>query len=455
MNTRTDTNIPRRTFLKTAGASAGALWLQPGALLAAPARKPGDKLRVAFIGMGAQIQGHVGGILQLGHQVAALCDVDAGQLQKTRKTHGDGVAKAVDYRDYRVLLEKEKDIDAVVIATPDHWHARICQAAMAAGKHVYCEKPLTHTIAEARQLRILTKTTKVITQTGNQGSASGNLRRSMELIASGLFGAITEIHIWHPPHDWPSGVDRPAGADPVPTSLDWKTWLGPAPERSYKNDIYHPINWRGWYDFGGGSIADFCCHAFNLPVRALELDYPNRIEISGSEMGKESFPKSCTVHYHFPARGSRAPVKMHFYTGGDVPPEAATAAHRASFGGLQRTGCILIGEKGQLQSGLWNSDCYVMLNGDTRFVGADNHPLAKKVPKSIPRVQGHLNEWVDACLGGPKVFSDFEFGGRLTEIGLAGIIALRLQKNIDWDGPAMKVPGMPEADRFIRPPQHA
>ena len=188
--------------------------------------------------MGDQIQGHVSQILQLGHNVVALCDVDAGQIKNSQQRHGEGVAKAAVYSDYRVLLDKEKSLDAVVIATPDHWHAPICRAAMQAGKHVYCEKPLTHTIAEARQLRELSKAAKVITQTGNQGSASGNLRRSMELIAADFFGAITEIHAWHPPHGWPSGVDRPEGSDPVPPGLDWDFWLGTAPERPYKaNDL--------------------------------------------------------------------------------------------------------------------------------------------------------------------------------------------------------------------------
>jgi predicted dehydrogenase len=441
--------VSRRTFLKTAGVATGGLLVLPGGVLRGQDRKPGAKLNVAFIGMGNQIQGHVGQILQLGHNVVALCDVDAGQIKNSQQRHKDGVAKATVYSDYRVLLEKEKSLDAVVIATPDHWHAPICRAAMQAGKHVYCEKPLTHTIAEARQLRELSKASKGITQTGNQGSASGNLRRSMELIAAGFFGAITEIHAWHPPHGWPSGVARPDGADPVPTGLDWDFWLGKAPVRPFKANTYHPVQWRGWYDFGNGSVGDFCCHAFNLPMRALDLDYPTHIEISGTGLGQESFATACTVKYHFPARGKRGPVKLNFYTGGDLPPEEVTASLRSSSGNLPRTGCLLIGEKGQLQSGLWNSDCYVRLNDEKRFFGADNHPQAKEIPLSLPRVKGHLDEWLDACLGGPKVFSDFESGGHLTEIGLAGIVALRLQKNIDWDGPNMKVPGIPEADRFI------
>jgi len=439
----------RRAFLKST-AAAGSLLALPGGWLRGQQPKPGGKLSVAFIGMGGQIQGHVSQMLHLGHHVAALCDVDAAQIAASQKRHGEGVARAAAYQDYRLLLEKEKSVDAVVIATPDHWHAPICRAAMQAGKHVYCEKPLTHTIAEARQLRELSKSANVITQTGNQGSASGNLRRSMELIAADFFGAITEIHAWHPAHSWPSGVERPDGSDVPPQGLDWDFWLGPAPVRPYKSGIYHPAKWRGWYDFGNGSLGDFCCHAFNLPVRALRLDYPTEIDISGTGLGKESFAQACTVRYLFPARDGRGPVRLNFYSGGDLPPEEITAGVKESFGSLPRTGCLLIGAKGQLQSGLWNSDCYVRLNGDKRFTGADNHPEAKKIPQSLPRVKGHIHEWADACLGGPKVFSDFDFGGHLTEIGLAGIVALRLQKKIAWDGPKMEVPGLPEAGKFIR-----
>ena len=449
--TRAIDPVSRRGFLKTTGLATSSLLILPGGVLRGQSRKPGDKLNVGFIGMGGQIQGHVSQILQLGHHAAVLCDVDAGQIAKTRQGHGEGVSKAVAYNDYRIMFEKEKSLDAVVIATPDHWHAPICRAALQAGKHIYCEKPLTHTIAEARQLRELAKASKVITQTGNQGSASGNLRRSIELIQAGLFGAINEIHAWHPPHGWPSGEDRPLGSDPVPGGLDWDFWLGTAPVRPFKAGPYHPAQWRGWYDFGSGSLGDFCCHAFNLPMRALDLDYPTKIDVSGTGMGKESFAKTCTVRYHFPARDKRGPVQLNFYTGGDLPPAAVTAGLRQTSGNLASTGCLLIGDKGQLSSGLWNSDCYVKLNDEKRFIGADNHPAAKDIPQSLPRVKGHIDEWLDACLGGPKVFSDFDFGGHLTEIGLAGIVALRLEKNIGWDGPKMKAPGTPAADRLIHP----
>ena len=441
----------RRSFLQNTAAAASTLILPSGLLRGESARK----LNIGFIGMGGQIQGHVSKIVQIGHHVGALCDVDSAQIENSKKRHGAGVADAAIYSDYRVLLEKEKSLDAVVIATPDHWHATICRAVMNTGKHVYCEKPLTHTIAEARELREMARTAKVITQTGNQGSASPNLRRSMELIGAGFFGAISDIHVWHPTHSWPSGEERPAGSDPIPATLDWDFWLGTAPERAYKSGIYHPAKWRGWYDFGNGSLGDFCCHGFNMPVRALNLDYPTRIEISGTGMGKESFAAACTVHFHFAARGDRGPVRLHFYSGGDLPPAEVTAPLIGTFGSLPRTGCLLIGEHGQLQSGLWNSDCYVKLNSDAKFTGANNHPAAKQIPISLPRVKGHIDEWVDAIQGGPKVFADFDLGGHLTEIGLSGIVALRLQKSIDWDGPNMKAPGLPEADTFIRKTERA
>jgi predicted dehydrogenase len=442
--------LSRRHFLHQSSAAAGALLASPSLGFGEDTKPAERKLRVAFIGMGGQIQGHVSQLIQMRHHVAALCDVDARQIESSQKRHGAALAQAAIYQDYRVLFEKEKSIDAVVIATPDHWHAPICRAAIKAGKHVYCEKPLTHTIAEARELRELAKASPVVTQTGNQGSASPGLRRSMELIAANFFGPISEIHVWHPEHSWPSGVSRPEGTDAVPEQLDWDFWLGTSPERPFKANQYHPVKWRGWYDFGNGSVGDFCCHGFNLPVRALNLDYPTHIEVSGQGLGLESFAKACTVRYHFPARGDRGPVKLNFYTGGDVPPPEVTAALTDSFGKLSGTGCLLFGTKGQLSSGLWNSDCYVKLNEDKRFTGADNHAAAKAIPQTLPRVKSHLDEWVNACLGGPKVFADFDLGGHLTEIGLAGIVALRLQKNIDWDGPNMKVPGMPEADQYIR-----
>ncbi|MFP6872405.1 MAG: Gfo/Idh/MocA family oxidoreductase [Verrucomicrobiales bacterium] len=450
----TSLKTSRRRFLAASG-SACALNILPSGTLFGKGPKLNDRMSVAFIGMGGQIQGHVQNLIGQGHQVSAFCDVDPGQIARSKKRHGEKAAGAREYGDYRDLLEKEKSLDAVVIATPDHWHATICKAAMEAGKHVYCEKPLTHTIAEARELRELCRSSKVVTQTGNQGSASPNLRRSMELIAADVFGPIREVHVWHPPHGWPSGVARPQGSDPLPAGMNWDFWCGSAPLRPYKNGIYHPAKWRGWYDFGNGFIGDFCCHSFNLALRSLSLDYPSRISFRGEGLGKETFARSCSVKYHFLKNKHRShDVALHMYTGGgkDVPPDYAVEAAVKTFGGLPRVGCIFIGDKGMLSSGLWNSQCYIRMNGEEKYVGEGNHDAAKVVPKTIPRVRGHMHEWVDACMGKGRTFADFDHGGHLTEIGLAGIVALKMQKDIQWDGEAMKVKGHPEADKWINKP---
>jgi predicted dehydrogenase len=354
--------------------------------------------------------------------------------------------------DYRLMLENEKSLDAVVIGTPDHWHAPICTAAMKAGKHVFCEKPLTHTVAESRDLRNLSRTAKVVTQTGNQGSASPNLRRSIELIQSGLLGQVSNVHIWHPAHGWPNGGARPTGEDPVPKGMNWDFWCGPSPLRPYKSGVYHPGKWRGWYDFGNGSVGDFCCHSFNMPVRALNLKYPSEVRISKVEKaGFETYAKTVTHTFHFPAEGKRAAVNLIYYTGGvDMPPKRITDAMVGTFGSVPRVGAVVEAENGLLSSGLWNSQCYVKLNDEKKFVGGGNHGEAKKVAQTLPRSNGHYREWSDAILDGGKTFAPFEIGGHLTEIGLAGIVALKLQRNLKWDGKAMKAKGIPEADALVR-----
>jgi len=443
----------RRSFLADASkitlAAAAVPMFVPSSLLGQDA--PSERLNVACVGMGRRMNGLVSTLALRKQNVIAFCDVDAPRARGARGIAGGAFAKAELYTDYRKLLESVKSLDALVVATPDHWHAKICTAGLQAGKHIFCEKPLTHTVAEARALSALAKASKVVTQTGNQGSASTNFRRSIELIRAGVPGQIKEMHIWHPAHGWPSGMDRPAGADNIPAGLDWDFWVGPAPMRPYKDGIYHPVKWRGWYDFGGGSIADFCCHSFSMLVHALDLDYPDRIEVSGKGLGKESFAASCTVKFHFPARGKRGAVVINFYTGGDMPPAEAMAGVKETFGRVNRTGALVIGEKGTISAGLWNNLCYLKMKDDKKFRGGFNHPLAKDVAQTLPRVKGHTEEWLDACKGEGKTFSPFEFGGHVTEIGSAGVVALRLNRNIEWDGKAMKVKGVAHASSLINP----
>ncbi len=443
----------RRRFLGTAAAGVLATALlprrSPGENAAPAARK--DKLNVACIGMGGMMMGmDLNLITGLGQNVTAVCDVDESQVEKAKAAVG---GKAKGYKDYRKLLEEEKNLDAVIIATPDHWHAPIIMAAMEAGKHIYCEKPLAHDIWQTRKIRELARKSKVITQTGNQGSASKNLRRNIELIQAGVIGQVHDIYIWHPEFGFPTGVNRPDGGDPVPAGLDWNFWIGPSPMRPYKRDIYHPAKWRGWYDYGNGIIGDFCCHVFNLPVRALNLGYPEKIEVSGTNMDKESFPSTSTVRYHFPKKDKRGPVRMHFYSGsgGPMPPDDITRSMVDTFGRIDRVGCIMVGDKGMISAGFWNSDGYIIMKGESKYKGIFNHDAAKAVPTGFRKVDSHMGEWVDACLGGSKTYSDFDFGGYLTEIGLAGVVALRLGHDIEWNGEKMKVKGVKEAGAIIRP----
>jgi predicted dehydrogenase len=308
-------------------------------------------------------------------------------------------------------------------------------------------------VAEARQVGTLAKHSKVATQTGNQGSGSSNFRRSIELIQAGVLGSVRNIHIWHPPQDWPCGVERPDGTDPIPDGLNWNFWIGPAPMRPYQQKIYHPLNWRGWYDFGGGSLSDFCCHAFSMPVRALELDYPTRIEVSGVGLGQDSFPVSCRIDFSFPARGNRTPVSIHFHTGGEMPQSEVLEGMAETFNKIPRTGCLLLGDKGTLSAGLWNNECYLKMKGEADYEPAANHAAAKGVPQSLPRApqDRHILEWIEACKGRGKTFSPFEFGGHVTEIGAAGLVALRLGRDIEWNGRAMKAKEEPDAAPLVQP----
>jgi predicted dehydrogenase len=461
------TGWSRRRFLHTATVLGGA------SVVAGPRRtraaSPNDRLAIACIGMG----GHMGNYLlpelaKIDQQIVAICDVDQRQLDAVRNT--DQLRDARTYRDYRELLDKEADVDAVVVATPDHWHVPVSRAVLESGRHVYCEKPLAHSVAECRVIEDLARNhPNLATQTGNQGCSTEGFRRSVEVIRSGLLGTVGEVHVWHPPHAWPNAIDRPDGSDPVPEGFDWEFWLGGAPARPFKEGIYHPGRWRGWYDFGGGSLADFCCHGFQLAYRALDLDAPTRIEATGDGLGHETFPKSCRITYEFPAKGNRGPVRLFFYTGEqNLPPESVTK------GPVGSTGCLIVGSEGALSAGLWNTDCNVRLGSATEFQGA-GQPEVAKIPKTEPRIdtsglqwdpkkaaQGerprwsrvnnsHMFEWVRACAGEGKTYSPFEIGGRITEVGMLGILALRMQKPITWDAANRRAVGLPEADAIIDP----
>ena len=473
-------SISRRGLLRggvLAAAAATSTTLPTGlqagiGLTRALGGEPGDDkpLTFACIGMGGQMRGYLlQELAKLDQRVVAICDVDRQQLETAGKIKE--LADARVYADYRELLAEESGVDGVIIATPDHWHVPICRAALERGKHVYCEKPLAHSVAECRALeRLALDHPGLATQTGNQGCSTEGFRRSFEVVRSGLLGPIREVHVWHPAHGWPHGVDRPAGSDPIPAGLDWDFWLGPAPPRPYKTGLYHPGSWRGWYDFGGGSIADFCCHGFQLAFRALALGAPTRIEASGDDLGHESFPTRCTIRFEFVARGERGPVTVFFHSGSDnLPPVDVTR------GPVGTTGCLLVGSEGTLSAGLWNTDCQVRLKGAETFSGAD-HPAVAAIARTEPRIDtealkwdpgrvakgerprwskvnnSHMFEWVLACAGSTKTYSPFEVGAKITELGMLGVLALRMQEPIQWDADTCSAVGLPAATPLIDPP---
>jgi len=460
--------LSRRRFLAATTASVVAPMVLPHRIFA---ESPNEKMNFACIGMGGQMMGYcVPELLKIvdAEQIIAICDVDDRILQEA----GNRLPHAKRYRDYRELLDTEKSVDGVLIATPDHWHAPVIFAALKKEKHVYCEKPLARSVSECRDiLQAVADAPDCRTQTGNQGSATEGFRRSYEIVQAGLLGSITDVHIWHKNRRPHYGMATPLDGDPVPEGFDWDFWLGPAPERPYKNGLYHPKNWRCWWDFGAGFIADFCCHSLPVAVRALTLGKPTEVEVKVNKISKDSYPEEATVVLLFPAEGDRAAVRIHFHSGTmeHLPKEATHG-----FASVDDIGVVLIGEKGTLNAGLWNTNCAVRWKGSDVFVGA-NDPAIAAVPKTLPRIDTerlnwnpryeatgerprwsrvnstHMLEWVMACQGDTKTFSPLEIGAKLTEIGLIGVLGCRLGKGFRWNDQAMEIAGVSEAGEWITP----
>ncbi|MEJ5237728.1 Gfo/Idh/MocA family protein [Limisphaera sp. VF-2] len=457
--------ITRRHFIFLSTLAAGGVALSSCARPRPRRISPNEKLNIGVVGAagkGASDTDHCAS-----ENIVALCDVDeahaAGQIKK--------YPKAKFYRDWRKMLEQEKSLDAVIVSTPDHLHGVVAAAAIRLGKHVYCQKPLTQTVYEARLLRRLAREYGVVTQMGNQGSAEDGLRRAVECIQAGLIGQVREVHVWSNRPIWPQGMGRPPGEDPVPPTLDWDLWLGPAPWRPYKRDVYHPFNWRGWQDFGTGALGDMACHTANMPFRALKLGYPTEVEAWSSGMNKESFPLKSRIRFQFPAREGLAPVTFWWYDGGNPlpdnpyrhdgnnkPPREITADVEAMMGTVPGSGCILIGDKGVLFSpDDYGARFFVKLKGEKEMVDGRNHEAVKAIPQTIERnpfpgdadKRQHL-EWIAACKGGKRCYSDFEIAAYLTEIILLGCVALQVGKRLEWDGPNMRAKNAPEAAQYIK-----
>jgi predicted dehydrogenase len=344
------------------------------------------------------------------------------------------------------MLEGEKSLDAVVVSTPDHTHAVAAIATMRAGKHVYCEKPLAHSIYELREMARVARETGVVTQMGQQGHAMEGTRRAVEVFRSGAIGDVTELHVWtdRPAGWWPQGEDRPKDTPPVPSTLDWDLWLGPAPERPY-HPIYVPFKWRGRWDFGTGAIGDMAVHCMDTAYWALDLGVPTSAEVKASDPKTADCPPLWSViEMQYPARGKMPPVKMTFYDGKKLPP--AELFHGEQ---IADNGSLMVGSRGSLYCRTWHggqsdSDMFLLL---PRKQFVDYKPPTP----TLPRTPEHHVEWIRACKGGPKTESNFEYAARLTEGLLVGYLAQRTGKRIEWDAKNMKAKGVPEADRFIHP----
>jgi hypothetical protein len=457
------TRCSRRTVLKGLGlAGVGALaspLILPSGVWGAGAASPNNKLNVAAIGTGGRCSGLIQEVLSNGDNLVALCDVDQTQLERAAKLvadkAGQGAKKPNCYEDYRKLLETEKSLDAVLVATGSRWHAPLCVAFMKAGKHVYCEKPLVRRIAEARELIELVPKCKVATQHGTQGGSSKAFRRSIEVIQAGLLGQIRLVHMWCDGYGrFPPSRDRPAGEDPVPFGLNWDFWLGPVPFRPFKRGVYHPgcLAFQNWFDLCNGMLAGQGAHTFNLPVRALKLDHPTRVEAEVLEPVKETYVSRGSFRFDIAARGDLAPVTVWWMDGEKYPPEEVTQGVTAISGKLPKFGCLFVGEKGELFAGGWGENGIMKLKGDKGWRGVLDHEAAKPVPVTLPRApsDNHMLEWLQACQGGPATFTPFDVAAQAAAVYLPGNVSLRLGRPIDWDGVAMKARGVPEADPLIQ-----
>ncbi len=445
MEKKANKKLSRRKFLSTSTAAAFSFHFIPRRLMGANA--PSNKLNIAGIGVGGMGGGNLSRCES--ENIIALCDVDSNYAGKTFQKY----PKAKIYTDYRVMLEKEKDIDAVVIATPDHTHAVITMAALEAGKHIYCQKPLTHTVYEARKITEAARKYKVQTQMGNQGHSSEHIRLLKEWLADDAIGDVREVHAW---------TDRPVGGDPwsdfaikaqsketppVPESLNWDLWLGPVKYRPYHPD-YHPMTWRAWLDFGTGALGDMGCHILDPAFWALDLGAPKVIQATSThwieEVSSQTFPRASIVRYEFPARGNRPTVKLTWYDGRLLPPIPKEFEKGRKLPG---SGALIIGDKGTILHGSHGA-------GGMRLIPETKMQGYQPPEKTIPRVtEGHEGDWLRACkegADGKPASSNFEYGGALTEMALLGMIAIRVKnQRLEWDAENLKFKNNDEANNLL------
>ena len=391
--------------------------------------------------------------LQLTHSMQAAAGVSGREpCQKIVEAYYGSQKRSGEFRgcnayvDFRELLENEKGLDAVVVCTPDHLHAAVSAAAMKKRKHVFCQKPLTHTIYEARRLAEIARESGVATQIAVANQASEDTRLLCEWIWDGAIGPVREVHNWSSRPFWLQGMDRPKEAEPVPDGLNWDLWLGPAPERPYHH-VYAPFSWRGWTDFGCGALGDMGSYSFDTLFRVLKLEAPVSVEASSTERYEETYPLASVVRYNFPARAGMPPVTFTWYDGGLKPPRPEELeAGRPFFGEGEEgdEGLLFVGDRGKI---------LCAFNGaHPKLIPQSRMDSYKQPPKTLPRSPGNEREWLDACKGGKvKPGGNFEFEGMVTETLLLGNVAARLGQKLNWTRNDMKVEGSDIANKIIRP----
>ena len=419
--------VSRRHALRTV--SAGVAGLTAGVFTAAAPRASlaaSDKLRIAIIGTANRAGENINGVA--GQEIAAVCDIDDTYLAQAKGRF----PAARGYADYREMIEKEAGkIDAVVVSTADHHHAPASIRAIRNKMHVYCEKPLAHTVAEARIVTEEARKAGVATQLGTQIHAGENYRRVVEIIRSGALGDVTEVHVWVG-KAW-GGGERPAVGVEPPATLHWDLWLGPAPVRPFAAGRYHPAQWRRWWDFGNGTLGDMGCHYMDLPFWALDLRYPTACEAEGPAPHPETCPLGLVVRYEFPARGKLPPVTFTWYDGNKTPQEVKGQR-------VPGSGVMFVGSAGMMFA---DYDGYRLFPQE-KFAG-----FTPPAP-SIPRSAGHYAEWIAACREGTPTTCTFDYSGPLSEAVLLGNVAYRTGKRIDWDAATLEAAGCPEAAGLVR-----
>jgi len=461
----------RRDFIKHGTLAASSFFIVPRYVLGGNGfTSPSDKINIAGIGVGGKGTSDLWYASNEGKEnVVALCDVDKGNISSKSRSR---FPKANFYQDYRVMFDKQKDIDAVTISSPDHVHALQALAAMDEGVHVYVQKPLTHNIKEARMLTETAREKKIVSQMGNQGASNSGMRKVQEWFDAGLIGEVDEVFVWTNRPVWPQGIPVPkSDGSPVPEGLDWDLWLGPAPKIDYTN-AYHPFNWRGWWAYGTGALGDMGCHLIDVPFRTLGLHYPKAVECSvgqvfikmwNPEYIPEGCPPSSSVTLDFAATDkNKIPLKMRWLDGGIRPPHPDLIPANDSLGTPDSSnGVMMIGSKGIITTGVYGFTPKLYRKGEEVVEFDTSNQPGNEF--------GHQSKWIDACKAGfnssehKALTSSFDYSGPMTETVLMGNIAIRSymekksglgnafpgRKKLLWDGDAMKITNYEDANKYV------